>query len=155
MRPCERLAVGPDQSRLAVPQGSSLTTIGSPRSRFAREADGRAELALRLEERHGDLGIGIEPVQLEPAVPRGAVHSDRSTPESGSRSALRMDSAEHPGIADRLAIRPDHPSRHRHAAAERDLDFLAADARFQVEEAKAVRVVKPAARLARRRASDC
>ena len=40
---------------------------------LARDVDGRAQLALRFKKRHGNLGIGIEPVQLEPAVACDAV----------------------------------------------------------------------------------
>jgi hypothetical protein len=56
--------------------------------------------------------------------------------------------AENPGIPHGLAIRPDHPAFHRRAAAEDQVDPLAADARFQIERGVGVRVHPTAARLA-------
>ena len=64
----DRLAAGIDEPRLGGAAGLEPDGDRSAGRRLAREVDGRAQLALRVEEVDGDLGIGVEPVQLEAAV---------------------------------------------------------------------------------------
>src|SRR5262249_22185274 len=109
------------------------------------EVDHAAQLALRFEEVDGGLDIGVEPVDLESALARIDVVTGPAPPRPTSR--IEDDPAEHPGLPDGLAIRPDDLAFHRHAAAEHQVDFLAACARLQVEQAVGVRVDPVAARL--------
>ena len=61
-----------------------------------------------------------------------------------------MDPAEHPGIRDRLAVRPDDPAFHGDARAERDrsrLHALALAARLRIAGEERVGVHARTARL--------
>ena len=69
----DRLAVGTDDPR---PGGSAGLEPDGDRPagrRLAREIHRAAQLALRLEEVDGDLGIGVEPVDFEATVAHLAV----------------------------------------------------------------------------------
>ena len=128
----DRLAVSPDQSGRRRGARLQLDDDRLLASGLAREADGRAQLALRFEEVDGDLGIGVKSVDLETTVAHIAVVPTGPAPRL-AMSRVEDDPAEHPGVADGLAIRPDDVACHRRAAAEFRVHFLAADARFQVE----------------------
>ena len=104
--------------------------------RLARELGRRAELVLRIEEEDGDLGVGGQAVQLEPAVVDVAVESPADTPP-WPRLRLEEDPAEHPGLPDGLAVRPDDPALHGRAAAERDVDLRASVPGFRSQGMKA------------------
>ena len=59
-------------------------------------------------------------------------------PGAGRRS--EEDPADHPGIVDRLAVRPDHPAFHGDASAETHVDLPVPDVRLQVEQDIGMRI---------------
>ncbi len=58
---------------LAVPQGWSRTVTGPPAADLPEKLTVVPELMMRVEEVDGDFGVGIEPMDLEPAALHAAV----------------------------------------------------------------------------------
>ncbi len=117
----ERLAAGVDQPRLGGAAGLEPDGDRSVGRRLAREIDRRAQLMMRVEEVDGDFGVGVEPMDLEPAALHAAV--DRRARQFTKDGRGREEhAADHPGILDRLTVRPDDPAVHGHARAEHDVD---------------------------------
>ncbi len=86
---------------LAVPQDSRRTVTGPPEPDLPERFDHGTQPSLRFEKEDGDLGIGCQAMQLEPAVayvtvvvslPGTPRHPARHQDESGSPSG-------HPGPA--------------------------------------------------------
>ena len=143
------LPSGPTKRAVTVAHGSSLTTIGSRPADLPEKRTVAPSLRFGFEERHGKLGIRVEPVQLELAVARDAVVI--AGPRSKHRkSRVEVDPADHPDIRDRLAVGPDHLAFHRHAWAERYLcviRVLALAARLRITGNERVGVHTRTARL--------
>ena len=168
-RPRDRLAVGIDDRALAAPQGSSRTVIGPPAADLPRRRSSRPArprhfysivmMAIDLPERlttrpacasargrRRELGIGVEPVELETAVAHLAVGDRPSPPHLGS--GLEDDPADDPGIPDGLAVRPDDPALTVAPRRRTTLTSWLSPPGFRSSEGVGVRVDPPAARLA-------
>ena len=111
--PGDRLAAGVDQPRLGGAAGLEPDGDRSAGRRLAREIDRCAELMMRVEEVDGDFGVGIEPVDLEPAALHAAVMISRARSAMRAGDGAEAHAADHPGILDRLTVRPDDPAASR------------------------------------------
>src|SRR5579885_1447281 len=88
-----RLVVGIDEPRPGGPAGLEPDGDRPAGRRPAREVDDGAQLAHRLEEIDGDLGIAVQPADLEAAFARLAVIAARPGPP-GPSARIQDDPAE-------------------------------------------------------------
>ena len=106
--PVTGLPPGSTNRALASPQGPSRTVTDPPAADLP-ESLTVAQLALRFEEIDGDFSIAVKPMDFELAVVHVAVKATPPVPKCPTRW-IDEASAEDPGIANRLAIRPDDPA---------------------------------------------
>ena len=96
----------------------------------------------------GDLGFGVEPVDLEMTTTCDLVQASLKPPGRGHGRRAEDGPAVDPDVPGRLAVRPDQPDLHRGAPSQRDADFQGLHARPGVAREESMRILAQAAPLA-------